>query len=108
MDLQTAAISPVYALGVSIVCSVVVRVLGRKQYRIPPLVIRSVLYIGLGLVLSLAYTILGMWHYESTTGYSAGNGPLGWIFIYAPLSVACGFILGLIHWLVKDVILYQD
>ena len=107
MDLQTASISPIYALGVTIVCAAVVRVLSKQQHRISPLVIKSILYIGLCLVLSLAYTILGMWRYEATTGYSAGNGPLGWIFIYAPLSVACGLILGLIHWVIKDVILSQ-
>lgn len=104
MELLTALTSPIYALGISVVGATSARLVSKKQPSIGKLVLRSFAYIGIFLVLSLAYTIYAMWHYEKTTGYSAGNGPLGWIFIYAPLSIACGIIIALLHWLYSDAI----
>jgi hypothetical protein len=58
----------------------------------------SIKYAFVGASLSLALTIAWMIIYEATTGFSAGNGPLGWIFIYGPASVACGQLVALVRW----------
>jgi hypothetical protein len=62
---------------------------------------RSFLYAAFGAVASLAMTIAWIIWYESSAGYSAGNGPLGWIFFYGPLSVALGQATALTHWWFK-------
>jgi hypothetical protein len=36
--------------------------------------------------------------YEHTTGYSAGNAPIAWIFFYGPISAAMGEIVALVQW----------
>ena len=51
-----------------------------------------------GSIASLACTIGWMVWYENTTGYSAGNAPLGWIFFYGPASAAVGQLLALVVW----------
>ena len=61
-------------------------------------------YTAVSAALTLAYTIYWMIDYERTTGYSAGNGPLAWIFIYLPLSFTLGQFVGLIHWWQKKSI----
>jgi hypothetical protein len=39
--------------------------------------------------------------YEASTGYSAGNDPLGWIFSYGSVSTALGQLLALVQWWFK-------
>ena len=55
-------------------------------------------YAALGAAATLAFTIAAMLWYEYSTGYSADNGPLGWIFIYGPLGVAAGQAYALYRW----------
>jgi len=51
-----------------------------------------------GAGITLAGTIVWMVWYESTTGFSAGNAPLGWIFITGPGGIALSVIVGFIVW----------
>ena len=68
----------------------------RPPFRV--LIIRTVVFGVAGGVLSLLATIVWMIWYQHTTGYNAGNGPLGWIFIYGPVSVAVGELVALVTW----------
>lgn len=52
-----------------------------------------------GCVASLIWTILWMSNYESRTGYSAGNAPIGWLFFYGPLSFAAGGLAAIPLWI---------
>lgn len=58
----------------------------------------TLLYSFVGAVASLILTVAWMGWYERTSGFSAGNAPLGWIFGYGPLSVALGQSVALIQW----------
>ena len=62
---------------------------------------RSIVFAVIGAVASLLFTIGWMIWYERSTGYSAGNAPLGWIFFYGPLSAACGQLAALTAWWLK-------
>jgi hypothetical protein len=62
------------------------------------LVLYTVLFALAGAVLSLIGTIAWMVWYERFTGYSAGNAPLGWIFVYGPASTAIGELVGFAIW----------
>ena len=104
MELLTVTTSPIYALIASVVGATAASVYSKKQPSILSLIFTSLTYIALCLFISLAYTIYAMWQYEKTTGYSSGNGPLGWIIFYAPLSITCGIIFALLHWLYSDAI----
>lgn len=59
---------------------------------------KSIRYAAIGAGLTLIYTIADMIWYEQTTGYSAGNGPLGWIFFLGPVGAAFGQLLALLKW----------
>lgn len=58
-------------------------------------------YAGGGAGATLIYTIGWMIWYEKTTGYSAGNAPLGWIFFLGPVGALIGALIGLLVWLIK-------
>jgi hypothetical protein len=62
------------------------------------LLISSLIFAAIGVAISLIVTIIWMIWYESSTGYSAGNAPLGWIFFYGPVSAAIGQLLALVKW----------
>lgn len=47
--------------------------------------------------LAIGLTIWYMFHYETTTGYSAGNAPAGLIFLL-PVAIGSGQLLALLHW----------
>jgi hypothetical protein len=66
--------------------------------KISTLVWMTIAFAGAGAIASLIFTIGWMVWYEKTTGYSAGNGPLGWIFIYGPASAAVGQLVALVVW----------
>jgi len=88
-------------LAVMLVAALVVgaaRVFSLPKPSIGTLVWLSVGFAFIGAVASLIFVIASMEWYERTTGYSAGNGPLGWMFFYGPASVALGQLLALIVW----------
>ena len=90
--------SPIAMVGVEVAAFAAANRKGRLHTGAAWLVFLSAIYGVLAAALSLAWTIHWMGRYESETGYDAGNGPLGWIFIFGPLSVAFGQALGLIQW----------
>lgn len=69
---------------------------------------RSLRYGLIGAGISLLLTIIAMVWYEHSTGYSAGNGPLGWLFIYGPVSAALGQLVALIQWWFKKIPTLED
>ena len=104
MELVAAISSPIITLLILAIGAVAARKYSSKQPSISGLVVTSLIYAGACLVLSLIGTIFWMSYYENTTGYSAGNAPLGWIFFYAPLSITLGMLIAFIHWLYSDAI----
>ena len=40
---------------------------------------------------------------EKTTGYSAGNAPVAWIFFFGPLGAAIGALIGFLVWWLKTL-----
>lgn len=63
---------------------------------------RSSIYAAIGAGGSLAVTVAWMVWYEKSTGYSAGNAPLGWLLFYGPTSTALGQLVALIHWWFRE------
>jgi hypothetical protein len=59
------------------------------------LVLKSIKYGFIGAVISLGFTIIWIVWYEHSSGYSAGNAPVGWILFYGPLSFSIGQIIAL-------------
>jgi hypothetical protein len=92
------------ALMTPLLMLVVAPVVGSSIKRAHPeaswskLILLSLAYGAVGAAASLIWTFYKMDVYEKETGYSAGNGPLGWIFLYGPLSFAIGQALALLHW----------
>lgn len=70
-----------------------------RKPTIPALFLYAGIFAGTGAALSLAWLVGWMVWYERSTGYSAGNAPVAWIFFYGPLSVAVGELVGLAYWL---------
>ena len=101
-----AILSPVLALALAVAVAAAGRTAARPPLRW--LVIRTVVYAFLGAGTSLACVIVWMYWYERATGYSAGNGPLGWIFFYGPLSVAFGQCAALMHWWIRKPMSVQS
>ena len=102
MTLLLIFLSPLFA---ALLAALVV--LGTKLAHLPKpkatyLVELSLKYAVIGAGISLGLTIVWMIWYEKTTGYSAGNGPLGWIFFYGPLSAALGQLVALVRWWFKN------
>jgi hypothetical protein len=96
--------SPVIAIFIA--CGVVAfaRRTNRLKPRVSSLARLSFLFAVAGAGLSLILTLVWMSYYEKTTGYSAGNGPIGWFFFYGPSSVAMGQLLALGVWWFKKPI----
>ena len=67
------------------------------------LVLKTFKYGFIGLALSLAHTIWWMGWYEKTSGFSAGNAPLGWIFFSGPMSFSIGQYIALYRWYKIDL-----
>jgi len=68
---------------------------GSRTSLLPALVVSSIVA---GAGITLTATITWMVWYEKTTGYSAGNAPLGWIFFFGPAGVAISFVVGFMVW----------
>ena len=96
--LLAAFLSP---LAMAVVAAAVVAVV--KGYALPKpkistLIWMTIAFAAAAAVASLIFTIGWMVWYENTTGYSAGNAPLGWIVFYGPASAALGQLLALVVW----------
>jgi TRAP-type C4-dicarboxylate transport system permease small subunit len=85
----------------AIVAVIAFAYLKRSGYQMPRgnrLLGLSISYAIVGAIASLVLLIIWMIWYEKSTGYSAGNAPVGWIFFYGPLSAALGQLIALIQW----------
>src|SRR5689334_11681372 len=93
--------SPAIALAFAIV---VVSIAKSKQLPKPSLkslLLRTLLFGVAGAVTTLLVTVAWMLWYERSTGFSAGNAPVGWIFFYGPFGVALGQLCALTVWWFK-------
>lgn len=93
-----ALLLPVLALLVQAGFYVYAKSMHLEKPSVGRLVIKSFKYSFIGVVISLLLTIAWMVWYEYSSGYSAGNGPIGWILFYGPVSVAIGQIMALSRW----------
>lgn len=102
-SLQLALLSAILAQGATAAAAIA----SAARWRRPALrflAIRTVLYAFAGGAAALGGTIIWIIWCERTSGFSAGNAPLGWIFFYGPISVAVEEFIALVHWLAKDPI----
>lgn len=90
--------SPLIMVVIAALLAIFSKKFSSRDRQLGFLVTRTLLYGVVGAGTSLAFTIAWMIWYEMSTGYSAGNGPLGWIFFYGPTSVALGQVAALVHW----------
>jgi hypothetical protein len=96
--LRATFFSPIIAFFIAVGAVAFARMTNRSKPKVSTLVWISFLFAVAGAVASLILTFAWMGWYEKTTGYSAGNGPLGWIFFYGPSSAALGQLLALGVW----------
>jgi hypothetical protein len=106
--LRLACLSPIVALAIIIFVALIAAEMASKQPPVRELIVRAVVYAAAAAAISLGGTIAWMIWYERSTGYGAGNAPLGWIFFYGPLSAAAGEIVALIHWTFRRVASHGD
>lgn len=95
-------------LVATIVVVLIAKKRGRPIEKMGRLVWMSAAFALAGEVTTLALTIAWMNWYEKTTGYSAGNGPPGWIFFYGPLGAASGQLVALLLWWFKSFVSAYD
>jgi hypothetical protein len=86
----------------------IARMRGKSVGKIGMLVWTSAAFAVAGAIATLAFTVAWMIWYEKTTGYSAGNAPLGWIFFYGPLGAAFGQLVALVLWWFKGPTVRHD
>ena len=98
MLLLAIVFSPVLAAVVALLLFLYAKVRSLPKPSAGFLLGRSVLYAIIGSVASLVLTVAWMVWYEWSSGFSAGNGPLGWIFGYGPLSATLGQFIALAQW----------
>jgi hypothetical protein len=96
--LLAAFLSPLLMVVMAAIVVAMSKLHSMPKPKISMLVWISVAFAAAGAAASLIFTIAWMVWYEKTTGYSAGNAPLGWIFFYGPASAALGQLLALIVW----------
>lgn len=101
MTLLVGFISPLLVAALAIILVVYVKLAALAKPSIAFLISRSFMYAAVGAISSLILTIVWMVWYEWSTGYSAGNAPLGWIFFYGPVSAALGQLAALVQWWFK-------
>ena len=99
--MRAAILSPVAMVIVATTVVALAKARGLAKARVSTLIWITIALAVAGAAASLACTIGWMVWYENTTGYSAGNAPLGWIFFYGPASAALGQFLALIIWWFK-------
>jgi hypothetical protein len=83
---------------VAIVAVAALRISGTRVASLGQLILLSVACAVIGAFLTLLYTVAWMIWYEKTTGFSAGNAPIAWIFFYGPLGLAFGQLVALLLW----------
>ena len=88
-------------LWVAAVTAILVASSKEPKPRLGSLVVYSLSLGAIGAISSLLYTLVSIEQYQTQTRYDAGNGPLGWLFFYGPLSFAAGQIVALVFWWVK-------
>ena len=98
MILLLGLFSPLLIAALAIIFVVYAKLAALPKPSIASLIGNSFLYAVVGTIVSLILTIVWMVWYESSTGYSAGNGPLAWIFFYGPVSAALGQLAALVRW----------
>jgi hypothetical protein len=96
--LLAAFLSPLAMVVVAAVVVFMAKLSSKPKPAVGALIGMSFTFAAAGAVVSLAFTIGWMIWYEKTSGYSAGNAPLGWIFLYGPASAALGQLVALIVW----------
>ena len=96
--MRAAILSPIAMVVVAAMVVALAKVRGLAKAKVSTLAWTTVAFAVAGAAASLACTIGWMVWYENTTGYSAGNAPLGWIFFYGPASAAFGQLPALIVW----------
>jgi hypothetical protein len=105
---RMALLAAVFFSPLAMVVVAALAVGAARFWSLPKLRIGTLIWMSVGLAVvgaasSLIFTIAWMTWYERTTGISAGNGPLGWIFFYGPASVASGQFLALMIWWFRKV-----
>ena len=101
MLLLICFISPVLAALAAAVVVFAARISGTPIAPLGQLFSKSATLAVTGAVVALLYTVVSAIWYERTTGFSAGNAPLGWMFVYGPLGVAFGQLAALVLWWFK-------
>ena len=96
--LRITVVLPAIALVVVIIAALIVIGCGGRKRPLRSLIGRVVLYAAAGAALSLGGTIACMVWYERSTGFSAANAPVGWLFFYGPISITTAELAALIHW----------
>ena len=99
--LQAMFFSPVIVALFALAVVSLARIAEKPRAKISTLVRLSLLFALVGAGASLLLTIIWAIWYEKTSGFSAGNAPLGWFFFYGPFSVALGQLLALTVWWFK-------
>jgi len=100
--LQFAFFSPLLMAVLAIILVMIAKLAALEKPSGVFLLSRSFAYAFVGVATSLVITIAWMIWYENTTGFGAGNAPLGWAFVYGPASAALGQFAALIHWWFKS------
>ena len=99
--IQAQFFSPVIAALFALAVVSLAKIAEKPKAKISTLVRLSLLFAVVGAGASLLLNITWMIWYERTSGFSAGNAPLGWLFFYGPFSVALGQLFVLTVWWFK-------
>lgn len=92
----------------ALVVVLIAKMRGRRIEKIGRLIWTSTAFAFVGAVATLVFTIAWMIWYEKNAGYSAGNGPLGWIFFYGPLGAAFGQLVALVLWFKSSTSIHNN
>ena len=95
-------LSPVIALVIAIVAVSIAKLKQLPKSNLKSLLLLTVLFAIAGAVTTLLMTIAWALWYEHSTGFNAGNAPLGWIFFFGPFGVALGQLCALTVWWFKS------
>src|SRR5690349_4338456 len=93
--------SPAIVLAFAIVVVSIAKSKQLPKSSLKSLLLLTLLFGVAGAVTTLLITLGWMSWYEHSTGFSAANAPVGWIFFFGPLGVALGQLCALIVWWFK-------